>query len=90
MSFLSLIKSVKSASPRSARLSADEHRLANWYEALEWPAQDAWYTLHELSMATGIPMTRLRTALWRNGWTCEYRRGYQLVVWHGPHGSARP
>jgi hypothetical protein len=72
---------------RIARLEGDEHRLRSWYDSIDWPAQDGWYTLHELRAATGIPITRLPTVLWRCGWISERRRGFHLTVWHGPHGS---
>jgi hypothetical protein len=72
---------------RPARLVSEEQRLRDWYESLDWEGQDAWYTLHELRAATSIPMARLPTVLWRCGWITEPRRGFDLTVWHGPHGS---
>jgi hypothetical protein len=72
---------------RIARLESDEGRLRAWYDSLDWRAQDDWYTLHELRAATGIPMARLSTVLWRCGWISQRRRGFHLTVWHGPHGS---
>lgn len=71
------------------RLVTDEQKIRTWYESLGADAQDAWYSLHELSAATGIAMTRLSTVLWRCGWIAERRRDVPgLVVWHGPNGYA--
>jgi hypothetical protein len=72
---------------RAARLLTDEQRLRGWYLSLEWSAQDDWYTLHELRAATGIPLARLPTVLWRCGWSRERRRDLGITAWHGPHGS---
>jgi hypothetical protein len=73
--------------PRRPRLVTDEQRFEQWYEALDWPAQDCWYTLHELRAATGIPLARLPTILWRCGWWSRRQRPFALTVWHGPNGS---
>ncbi len=73
--------------PRLPRLLTEEQRLQHWYEALDWDAQDNWYTLHELRAATAIPLARLPTILWRCGWASRRCRDYALTVWHGPNGS---
>lgn len=75
------------SAPRVPRLIQDAQRLKEWYDAQDWNKQDAWYTLHELRAATGIPLTRLPTVLYRHGWITERKRGYPLVFWHGPSGS---
>ena len=72
---------------RVPRLVTEEQRLRQWYDALEWLAQDSWYTLHELRAATGIPLARLPTILWRGGWVSRRQRHFDLTVWHGPNGS---
>lgn len=75
---------------RAARHSTDEARLNAWYDGLRFDRPrhgiDGWYTLHELRAATGIPMSRLPTALYRNGWITGRKRGYPLLFWHGPSG----
>lgn len=75
------------ATPRVPRLVIDAQRLKGWYDALDWELQDSWFTLPELRAATGIPLTRLPTVLYRHGWITERKRGYPLVFWHGPNGS---
>jgi hypothetical protein len=77
---------LRSGSP-AARLLNDEERLRRWYDSLDWSAQDGWYSLHELRAATGIPIARLTTILWRGGWVSQSVRGRQLSIWHGPHWS---
>jgi hypothetical protein len=79
----------KQSLTRAARLENDERRLLAWYEPLlfadPWAMGGAWFTLHELRAATGIPLTRLPTVLYRQRWFTRRKRGYPGVVfWHGP------
>jgi hypothetical protein len=76
--------------PREARLIADEARLKAWYDNLPFEeprkGMDQWYTLHEVRAATGIPLTRLPTVLFRHGWITGRRPGFPLTFYHGPNG----
>lgn len=76
------------STPRVPRLALDTQRLKQWYDALNCERQDSWYTLHELRAATGIPLTRLPTVLYRHGWITDRKQGYPgLTFYHGPVGS---
>ena len=81
------VLSFRSDRSRIPRLATEEQRLHQWYDSLDWNAQDSWYALHELRAATGIPLARLPTILWRCGWTSRRQRNFGLTVWHGPNGS---
>jgi len=74
--------------PRPPRLVSDGQRLKCWYDNLSWDLQNSWFTLFEIRSATGIPLTRLRTVLYRHGWITERKRGFPgLVFYHGPNGT---
>jgi hypothetical protein len=83
---MSILALPTATSSRPARLAGDEQRLRDWYDSLDWAAQDSWYSLHELRAATRIPLARLPTILWRTGWTSKRKPEFSLSVWHGPHG----
>lgn len=85
---MSIVTFPKTPARGVPRLLSDEQRVRTWYDALDSEAQDSWYGLHEIKNATGIPMSRLPTILWRCGW-CSDRHRYiaGLIVWHGPRGK---
>jgi hypothetical protein len=84
---MNIITFPRASLPGVPRLVKDEQKIRTWYDSLSADAQDSWYSLHELSAATGVAMTRLATVLWRCGWIAERRRNVPgLVVWHGPNG----
>lgn len=68
---------------RPPRLLSEEKRLQLWYEALDWAAQDGWYTLHELRAATAIPLARLPTILWRCGVSANWPAYFSLARGRG-------
>jgi hypothetical protein len=75
---------------REARLEREEARMLAWTNALGERSQaawDDWYTLHEISAATGIPMARLPTVLRRCAWRSKTEPGFGRL-WHSPFEPA--
>jgi hypothetical protein len=69
---------------RPARLLADENRLQRWFESLDEFDRQRSYTLEEIRAAIGVPLTRLRVAMYRLGWHRERDRAFRLDVYRGP------
>ena len=69
---------------KAPRLVADEERVKSWYYALDWDERNRWMSLHEIKAATGVALTRLPTVLNRLGWFAQRKRGFPLLMFHGP------